>query len=207
MVAMKVRSCVLVACMLVVPALALFSHLTPPPAREFLRCAVCDPLCQVIDAIETTLMPGSAATPARGRTLATTANPMPPTGTPQSRDETVTVVESLPVATVSSPSGASLPTAVPLTDRDAPRSQAEWETLATLRQHLTALGAAGVDCRPQPGGLPGYASSCRIGIDADGQLHRMFHGQGVDAPTAMRSLVDQIQAWRAQQAGSTRQRF
>lgn len=221
MVAMKIRSCVLVACMVVVPALALFSHLTPPAAREFLRCSVCDPLCQAISAIDAALPFGSAATLSGG-----------PSPSEPSRADSVAPLVAISAAAVE-PAKAQRPAAAPAqavgavaaqppppaTSADAaaptslaprhnlPRSQAEWAALATLRKQLANLGATGIDCRPQPGAVPGYTSTCRVGIDAAGQLHRMFHGQGPDAPAAMQSLVDQIQAWQAHQAGAPRQRF
>jgi hypothetical protein len=112
-------------------------------------------------------------------------------------------MEPVPAVTISQVEVPASPAAA----YDAPRSQAEWATLANLRKQLATLGAMGIDCRPQPGTVPGYTSSCRLGIDADGQLHRMFHGSGPDAPAAMQSLVNQIQAWQIQQAGGPRQRF
>jgi hypothetical protein len=227
MVAMKIRSCVMIACMLVVPALALFSHLTPPAAREFLRCSVCDPLCQAISAIDAALPFGAQATlsagPAEVARKPETPNVLQPviaadepvvatvprSGAAAAPDpataralETASM-DALPTVTVSS---AVVPES-PRVDQNRPRSQAEWATLAALRTQLASLGATGIDCRPQPGALPGYISSCRIGIDARSQLHRMFHGQGPDAPAAMQSLVSQIQAWQMQQAGTPRQRF
>jgi hypothetical protein len=223
MVVMKIRSCVLVACMLVVPALALFSHLTPPAAREFLRCFICDPLCQAIGAIDAALPFGAQATLSAGPALP--AVPAAAVPKPVAADVAQPVITAEPaVATVihsGAPAGENtavetLPTVAvspavvstsPVAKQDQPRSQAEWEALASLRTQLASLGATGIDCRPQPGALPGYISSCRIGIDADGQLHRMFHGQGPDAPAAMQSLVSQIQAWQVQQAGTPRQRF
>jgi hypothetical protein len=221
MVAMKIRSSVMIACMLVVPALALFSHLTPPAAREFLRCSVCDPLCQAISAIDAALPFGAQATLLAGPAEAVrqplaedvsqpviAAEPavatVPQSGAPAApAPADTTAVKTLPPVAVSP---AVVP-ASPVAKQDQPRSQAEWAALASLRSQLASLGATGIDCRPQPGALPGYISSCRIGIDADGQLHRMFHGQGPDAPAAMQSLVSQIQAWQVQQAGTSRQRF
>lgn len=221
MVAMKIRSCVLVACMVVVPGLALFSHLTPPAARDFLRCTVCDPLCQAITAIDAALPFGSAATLSGGPT--TPASPRPASAAPlvaivadpvepaNVMPPTVAPAQAAAASTSQPPTAltsaeVALPDAA-ATSHDLPRSQAEWATLATLRKQLADLGATGIDCRPQPGAVPGYTSSCRIGIDTAGQLHRMFHGQGPDAPAAMQSLIDQIQAWQVQQAGAPRQRF
>jgi hypothetical protein len=221
MVVMKVRSCVLVACMLVVPALALFSHLTPPAARDFLRCSICDPLCQAISVIDAALPFGSnTALPGgfNGPTPKPSAQATPlvtiaaeaavPSVSQTPAGGAVTAVEPvltkpLPAGTISEVAVAASPTA----DHDVPRSQAEWAALATLRGHLATLGATAIDCRPQPGALPGYSSSCRLGIDTDGQLHRMFHGRGPDAAAAMQSLVDQIQSWRIQHAAAPRQRF
>jgi hypothetical protein len=216
MVAMKVRSSVLVACMLVVPALALFSHLTPPAAREFLRGSVCDPLCQMISAIDAMLPFESNATlsgrpvessPTGPTVIAGSAEPIaPPERERPNADQHAPVVippEPNPRAQAAAVSNSLSP----LDEHDRPRSQGEWAMLATLREQLAKLGATGIDCRPQPGAVAGYASSCRMSIDADGQLLRMFHGQGPDALSAMRSLITQIEGWKVQQAGTPRQRF
>lgn len=197
MVAMKVRSFVLIACMLIVPALALFSHLTPPSVRQFLRQMG----QQAVDA--------ATASPAPSRGIAsasapkTAPDPAPvPAPTPPVRAFAATpppvVLPSIAVPATPAPA-ASLP-------RDVPRSQQEWATLAELRERLIALGATAIDCKPGPGNGSLHTCSCRVAVDAEGQLHRMFHGVGPDAALAMRSLLDRVEAWRAQQAAAPNRR-
>jgi hypothetical protein len=183
MVAMKIRSFVLIVCMVVVPGLALFSHLTPPSVRDLMRRTLCDPFCQGVGLL-------AQAVPSAP---ASTSTPMP--NEPETAPSPPAVPEppSPPVQAAAS--------------ADVPRSPAEWAALGTLRKELTSLGATAIDCRPQPGDVAGYASSCRIGIDPQGQLHRMFHGRGADAPAAMQSLIEQVRAWQTRQAGGLPARF
>ena len=41
---MKVRTCLLFACMIIVPGLAMFSHRVPAEIRSATRCAIWDPI-------------------------------------------------------------------------------------------------------------------------------------------------------------------
>lgn len=192
MVAMKIRSFVLIVCMVVVPGLALFSHLTPPSVRDLMRRTLCDPFCRSDRLLAEAVPPTLASTPTPIPAEPETA-PSPPAAVPAAQ-----VMASHAPVTPPVPSSMSA---------DVPRSPAEWAALGTLRKELAALGATAIDCRPQPGDVAGYASSCRIGIDPQGQLHRMFHGRGADAPAAMQSLVEQVRAWQTRQAGGFPARF
>lgn len=178
MVAMKVRSCALILCMVIVPGLALFSHLTPPAACEWFQRVLRGPWREAVRVAEAPL----PVTPA-GSAAATPAAKAPERFEP-------------PLARVTAPPVDA-----------APRVPADAATLQELRTQLATLGATAIDCRPQPGDVSGYASSCRIGIDPSGQLHRMFHGHGVDASAALQSLVAQVRAWHDRQAGQSRQRL
>ena len=185
MVAMKIRSFVLIVCMVVVPGLALFSHLTPPSVRDLVRRTLSDPFCQGVRLLAEAVPSASASTSA--------SMPMPKEPETAPSPPAVQEPPSPPVQAVAS--------------ADVPRSPAEWAALGILRKELTSLGATAIDCRPQPGDVAGYASSCRIGTDPQGQLHRMFHGRGADAPAAMQSLIEQVRAWQTRQAGGFPARF
>lgn len=188
MVAMKVRSCVLIACMLVVPALALFSHLMPPTVRKMMRKAGSVPPRRAV--------PVASASPASDTVPQPVVTDTPP--------RPVAVVNPPPVLPL--PPVQRLPAERPAPSNDVPRSQAEWSELADLRARLIALGATAIDCKLGPGGGQLHTCSCRVAVDTEGQLHRMFHGVGPDATVAMRALLERVEAWRIQQAGSTRRR-
>jgi hypothetical protein len=70
----------------------------------------------------------------------------------------------------------------------------------TALGQLEALGAVAIECRPLPGAA-GHIASCRLPVDADGQLQRVFQARGGDAETATRALTADVAAWRQRTAG------
>jgi len=146
---MKVRACILVVCMTVVPAWAMFSHHVPPGVREAVRTLLWQPLARCFHPADAASQP--VADPVAG-----------------------------PVAEARSP--ATTPALVPATQSPAER--------------LAALGAVAVDIRPLEGVAGVHVASCRVAMDAEGQLHRVFQAPGVDPGAATAALADQVQAWR-----------
>jgi hypothetical protein len=65
----------------------------------------------------------------------------------------------------------------------------------TSLERLVAHGAVAIECRPLPGGV-GQVASCRVPVDADGQLQRVFQARGSDAGAALAALDAQVAAWR-----------
>lgn len=195
MVTMKIRSCVLIICMVVVPGLALFSHLTPPAARDLIRHMLREPLRLGVRALAEAIPSGAVSGPRAEAMVSAPSEPEPLAAASSPRAPAN--------AGESSPSSAAQPSSA----METPRSPAEWAVLGDLRHELASLGATAIDCRPQPGDPAGYVSRCRIGIDPEGQLHRMFHGRGADAPAAMQSLVEQVRAWQTRQASGPPTRY
>ena len=67
---------------------------------------------------------------------------------------------------------------------------------AGAAERLAALGAVAVECRPlESGGL--HLASCRVAMDAAGQLHRVFQAAGPSPAAAVAALAEQVEAWRA----------
>lgn len=225
MVAMKVRSCMLILCMLVVPALALFSHLAPPSARIILRRTVCDPFCRAITSLSARLpsalvgsLQGTQRPAAAARPTASTAGTDEASGlvpVVSRKDDSIaalepvrlahdmsSVIPAMPMVTVA---GTIVADSTP---HDGPgHPQAAVAASAELRTRLTALGATSIECKQQPGDATVFAGTCRIRVDRDGQLHRMFHGRGANETAAMQSLVDQIETWQSRQAGGAKPRY
>lgn len=278
---MTFRTCILLACMLVVPGLAMFSHRLPVELRATLRQQVWVPVQGAVHATAKALSltsdpPPAAASPvvaAATPVLTTTpaavtpaAAPAPPSAprpptpaslSPPARVVMPTVSLAPANAIVDQPApqgnGLAVPTAtsraaersftqpsapqraaalaeqasqaaappepavgglMSLPQREPPLRHMAPEpplagddagpSIAAVHQRLAALGAFGVECQPLGNGAAGYASSCRMNVDPNGELHRMFHGTGPDAAAAMQSLVEQVEGWKRQQAAPAR---
>lgn len=67
---------------------------------------------------------------------------------------------------------------------------------ATAVERLTALGAVAIDCRPLEVDSRTHVASCRIAMDAAGQLHRVFQAPGPSPEAATTALVAQVESWR-----------
>lgn len=65
----------------------------------------------------------------------------------------------------------------------------------TTLERLVAHGAVAIECRALLGGV-GQVASCRVPVDADGQLQRVFQARGDDAESAMAALDAEVAAWR-----------
>lgn len=146
---MKFRVCILVVCMTVVPAWAMFSHHVPVGLRQAARSHLWQPVAAWLQPDE-----GSSAT-------APNAAPAPIAG-----------------ATASAPVAQAAPGRPPAVDR------------------LAELGAVAIDVRPLEGVTGTHVASCRVAMDAAGQLHRVFQAPGSDPGVATAALADQVQAWR-----------
>ena len=66
----------------------------------------------------------------------------------------------------------------------------------TAAERLAALGAVAIDCRPLENGNGMHVASCRIPMDAAGQLHRVFQAPGVGPAAATAALVGEVEAWQ-----------
>jgi hypothetical protein len=153
---MKVRVCVLVVSMTVVPALAMFSHHVPVALRQAVRQHL----------------------------RQTVADWLQPAETSGGVEAVVDVgAESAPVA--ATPQAAAVPASPPPADR------------------LAALGAVAIDVRPLDGVAGMHVASCRVAMDAAGQLHRVFQAPGSDPGAATAALADQVEAWRDRLAART----
>lgn len=147
---MKVRACILVVCMTVVPAWAMVSHHVPVGVREAVRARLWQPLARCFQPTDAASEPVAqpVASPVAAEPAAAASGPLP-----------------------------------------VPTGQSPTERLATL-------GAVAVDIRPLEGVVGVHVATCRVAMDADGQLHRVFQAPGADPGAATAALADQVQAWR-----------
>lgn len=181
---MKIRSALLFACMLVVPALAMFSHRVPADVRVAMR-----------GAIERLATPWKSPPPPAAAIVAAGDSSPPP---PAHVAPVVSVTEQ-PIV-VGPPAAPAAGAPVPVPPAVAPpvtiRSAAITATASDVEARLRAAGASGMECRPVEG-TPGlHVASCRVGLDASGQLVRVFHATGRDADSAVQSLLDDVLAWK-----------
>lgn len=161
---MNVRTCVMAACMIVVPGLALCSHHLPAEVRAAARCDVWQPLASRVQAW-----------------FAADAVPESPSAAVASAERPLEARAGFPSAP-DQPPGPSVP----------PQGSSE--------ERLAALGAVAVECRPLESGGGLHVASCRVSLDAAGQLHRVFQAAGPSPATAVAALAEQVEAWRARWA-------
>lgn len=159
---MKVRTCVFFACMIIVPALAMFSHHLPTGVRETLRARLWQPAADWVASLTN-----------RG-----------------------------PVKTEGGSGGMALETIVEMPAAPAPEAVANppapaaGATPSPSADALVALGATVIDCRPFDALAGTHVASCRVAVDADGQLHRVFQAAGASPEEAFAALLDTVRAWQ-----------
>jgi hypothetical protein len=155
---MKVRTCLIFACMTVVPALALFSHRVPRELRARLRSGLWQPLAAWADSSSevASAWPGD-----------------------QPGESTVSVPQ--------------VPPSAPASPRQSPAARA---SLSSGVEPLARLGAVAVDCRPLDGVAGTHVASCRVAVDAAGQLHRVFQAAGTSPEEALVALTGVVRDWR-----------
>lgn len=194
---MKFRSGLLVACMIVVPMLAMFSHHVPDGLLSTVSSLVYDPL---VSRFSATL----SGKPADGDGVMAAA-PRP--------SEAETGPRSMPAADpAGGPPGAAVsPSPVPASRTPPSERAVHVASLATppaspappvpagagpAVARLAALGAFSIECQPTPGVAGSHRASCRIPMDAEGQLHRVFQATGPDRAAAEQNLLEDVLATR-----------
>lgn len=169
---MKIRSALLVAFMLVVPAAAMFSHRIPADVRRSVRARIGGFVAAVVS-----FTAASASSGADGRPSSEGA---PPEG----------LVTPAVASTSDGAPSAGAADAVP-----SPRADPVPQVRAVDGQ-LADLGAVAFECRAVAGGAGGHQATCSVPLDASGQLLRVFHATGIDGPAATAALIADVAAWR-----------
>lgn len=219
---MKLRSLLLVSCMLVVPALAMFSHWIPMEFRAATRRSFVTAFRGLMGSrveagtvspppTTTPFMPGQLATPdyraeTAGLSPADTASPRAATGLapvatglpPAAAGAPGTTASLLPVGATAAVADepAAPPLVAQLADRTRQVRDQQVRDQQEIEAQLNAVGAVSFDCQPLPGSNGLYSSSCRMPVDATGQLQRVFQASGHDPGSASAALLEQVMAWR-----------
>lgn len=178
---MKLRSLLLVSCMLVVPALAMFSHWIPTEFRAATRRGF---------AVATS---GVLGTPAEAGTVPTPPTTPPTVGAP-SASPSLLPIAAQPATAIAEPS--TPPMVAQLADRTRQVRDQLARDQQAIEAQLKAAGAVSFDCQPLPGPEGLYSSSCRVPVDATGQLQRVFQATGHDPGSASAALLEQVMGWR-----------
>jgi len=95
------------------------------------------------------------------------------------------------------PAGES-PGSVPQAARAAPappRPSMSAGSVGPDVEPLTSLGAVAIDCRPLDGVAGTHVASCRMAVDAAGQLHRVFQAAGTSPEEALAALMVVVRDW------------
>jgi hypothetical protein len=185
---MKCRSLLLVACMLFVPLLAMFSHKIPADVRASMRRGLRDALGHCLG------RPAEAGAPAPAAAVA--ADGIARTDFVVDAQEARSGADPVASGTTAAqqPSGdavASPALVAQLADRSRQARDQQ-----SIEARLKDLGAMAFDCQPLPGTGGLFSSSCRVPVDASGQLQRVFQATGADPLAATESLAQQVAAWR-----------
>jgi len=179
---MKLRSLLLVSCMLVVPALAMFSHWIPTEFRAATRRGFAAATSGVL------------GTPAEAGTVPPPPTTPPTAGAPAASPSLLPIAAQPAAATVAEP--ATPPMVAQLADRTRQVRDQQARDQQAIEAQLKAAGAVSFDCQPLPGPEGLYSSSCRVPVDATGQLQRVFQATGHDPGSASATLLEQVMGWR-----------
>lgn len=188
-VSMKLRSAILFGCLLVVPLVAMFSHKVPPGVREAFRGRLWRPVVDRITGGSSTA-PDTEAGPAEvwPSTTGSQAAVPQPTAAVQAGAE-------VPRSATAAAGRVDVPPPLPtVTLRSTPVDQ---PSRTSLDERLKRLGAVGLQVKPPEDDLGVHVASCRVPVDADGQLQRLFQANGPTPEASLGRLVDQIERWRS----------
>ena len=178
--AMKLRSALLIACLIVVPLLAMVSHKIPAATRAAAREKLWS---LIVGALVPAAVQPATAVPAAGEPT--------PSIEPFSRpwEQTAPTPPTAPPPTILVNAESSLPIG-------------EANGRESLEARLRALGATQIDWTPAQGGDGLHRCSCRIPAEPTGQLHRVFQAAAADPLAALDNLVGQVSAWSMRTGGA-----
>lgn len=192
---MKFRTFLLVACIVTVPLVAMFSHRVPRGLTARLKTVCLDPLASWL--ARTHPDPGRADQVSDAATNETVMQPVttPYTGLRSPAEPLAAPAQSvLPMAPLVAPPSTSV-------QADMPTRSAPAAARSAIEERLSRLGAREIECRSlQGGGL--HVSSCRVPVDALGQLERVFQASGPDSLAAITRLLQDVEEWRRHPSAS-----
>ena len=188
---MKLRSCLLLACMAIVPLVAMFSHKIP---RDWRLAA------QRLARGEAPVPPTpQSPPPVPPAPVATAAVPVAATPPPQ-RSAAPAVPPLVPEVPPAEPALRPVDVAKPMSPVStspavAPGPADTARDRLMIEDQLRALGAVSIECVPMMQGTS-HRCSCRVPADPSGQLQRVFQSSNPDPVVALKNLHGQVQFWK-----------
>ena len=190
---MKLRSCLLFACMAIVPLVAMFSHKIPRDwrlaAQRLARGEAPAPSTPQPPAPVPPAAEPVAASPPQQRSAA----PALPPATPELPPPTPVAGAAEPALTLVEVAQPMSPVAMSPDAATGPANTARSRLM--IEDQLRALGAVSIECVPMMQGTS-YRCSCRVPADPSGQLQRVFQSSNPDPIVALKNLHGQVQFWK-----------
>ena len=188
---MKLRSCLLLACMAIVPLVAMFSHKIP---RDWRLAAQ-----RLARGEAPVAPPPQSPPPVPPAPVATAAVPVAATPPPQ-RSAAPAVPPLEPAVPPAEPALRPVDVAkpmspVPTSPAVAPGPADTARDRLMIEDQLRALGAVSIECVPMMQGTSDRCS-CRVPADPSGQLQRVFQSSNPDPVVALKNLHGQVQFWK-----------
>jgi len=175
---MKFRTFLMFVCMIVVPMIAMFSHKVPPA----MRTACGELFIAPIDYFAEIIFRPSVASP-KGEEMAV-LDTTPDVSLLASQD---TNLEKLNKQNTTTESALS----------HHPQHPTKMETPASsCRNQLIAAGVHRLLVEPATDSSGGYHGSCRISVDTQGELQRLFHARALTESATLEKLLQQVRHWQ-----------
>jgi len=175
---MKFRTFLMFVCMIVVPMIAMFSHKVPTEVRTACGELLIAPINYFAEIIFRSSVASST-----GQEIAV-FDTTPNVSLLAHRDTHLDISDNQNTSTESaSPHHPQYPTKM-----KTPSS--------ACRDQLIAAGVHRLLVAPATDSSGGYHGSCRISVDAQGELQRLFHARALTESATLEKLLQQVRHWQ-----------
>ena len=175
---MKFRTFLMFICMIIVPMIAMFSHKVPTAMRTAcgeLLVAPINYFCEII------FRPPVASSAGQEMSAFNTAPNVPLLA---NRDSRLDISDDPNTSTESS-----------LLQRTQHHTDVKTPT-SSCRDQLIAAGVQRILVEPASDSSGEYHGSCRIAVDAQGELQRLFHAHASTESATLEKLLQQVHHWQ-----------
>ena len=177
---MKFRTFLMFVCMTIVPMIAMFSHKVPTAMRTACGELLVAPINYFSEII---FRPTVASSTGQEISVFDTAPNVPLL---VNRDSHLDISDDRNTSTESS-----------LLKRTQPPTEVKTPT-SSCRDQLIAAGIHRLLVEPASDSSGGYHGSCRIAVDAQGELQRLFHAHAPTESATLEELLQQVRHWQQQ---------
>ena len=175
---MKFRTFLMFVCMIIVPMIAMFSHKVPTAMRTACGELLIAPINYFAEII---FHPFVASSTDREIAVFDTTSDIPLLAHQHNHLD------------ISDNQNTSAKSALP----HQPQYPTTMETPASAyRDQLIAAGAHRLLVAPATDSSGGYQGSCRISVDAQGELQRLFHARASTKSATLEKLLQQVRHWQ-----------